>query len=144
MLRFELVEIYSQACMRTRECINVLQLEKMKLQNSGSTRHQVAFYEAQVSKLRAEVITHIGYYYSHVYVLIVSLKQLHKYFCLWLIHVHKFILYNYEKHQVQKISQSYEKLRAKKQQGDRQADVNFKNVCLSVYNIYYNLFILHH
>ena len=32
-------------------------------------------------------------------------------------------------YQVQKISQSYEKLRAKKQQGDRQADVNLKNVC---------------
>ena len=31
------------------------QLEKMKFQASGTTKHQVAFYEAQVSKLRAEV-----------------------------------------------------------------------------------------
>lgn len=34
-------------------------------------------------------------------------------------------------YQVQKISQSYEKLRAKKQHGDRQADVNLKKVCLT-------------
>ena len=27
----------------------------MKLQGSGTTKHQVAFYEAQVAKLRAEV-----------------------------------------------------------------------------------------
>ena len=33
-------------------------------------------------------------------------------------------------YQVQKISQSYEKLRAKKQHGDRQADVSLKKVCL--------------
>lgn len=35
--------------------VNGLQLERTKLQISGTTKHQVAFYEAQVSKLRAEV-----------------------------------------------------------------------------------------
>lgn len=41
-------------------------------------------------------------------------------------------IYELLKYQVQKISQNYEKLRAKKQQGDRQADVNLKKVCLPI------------
>lgn len=34
-----------------------MQLERIKLQDNGSVKHQVAFYEAQVAKLRAEVRT---------------------------------------------------------------------------------------
>lgn len=46
-----------------------LQLERMKLQNNGSAKHQVAFYEAQVSKLRAEVSVNYKLHTSHAFLL---------------------------------------------------------------------------
>ena len=42
-----------------------IQMEKMKLQNSGSVKHQITFYEDQVAKLRAEVSMNYTCDYTH-------------------------------------------------------------------------------
>lgn len=56
---------------------NDLQVEKMKLQNNGSVKHQIAFYEDQVTKLRAEVS--MNYACDYVYHSTYTLLRWHMY-----------------------------------------------------------------